>query len=810
MNISFNVNKAKKNEDPIKEQINLFKLKVDETDRYLTSFNIFYDDEVFTCVVEDDEIQISFKDNKITEIECYNQETITKELRETIVKDKTISENLELINGYFFKLDTKSEFSYETDDSNDEESIIEKRKQSTHLTNSFVSSTSSASISNTMTNVQTNTRRRLAQIFETNSCASSDDEDKKVSNKVQLNDSSDDNSSSEDDDSPGSRNVELPSVKPVRFDFNVEMKSVIPDLSDDIITTENNDTDNYIPDDIKNNSKKVGTNSTVHQIINEINSAIKKTKDIIIKPIQTIFEILVENKFQENLFSYIINIPISYPFKPPTISIKSQCNQSLSYALNNCEILNETKWNPATSIYDIINGIYMNLSKFDLSDALEKSTNIDSIFYELSMKFLKITNTEPLNTKNFTLNFDFLKLNDKSNSRGIGYEGPVWDHGAYLRDQELKIISITKLMQQIIPLINSNSEYIKDTCIIPYISQYIYDVSPLEVEKRKDYYTTLFELFNHIYKLNVYNDNFRLSKISEQSKSLVEFPEIVKYISDIQLNVDNTVNKDGEYINTLKEFAFDMIPILGSKRYKFIKEVNALSGFSSDFGRRVAIEMRNLKLNLTKDVSITSSVFFRQDESNMAVMKFIIIPHPDTPYAYGCFEFDMYLPANYPNSPPHVEIITTGGGKFRFNPNLYDNGKVCLSLLGTWSGKGGESWSTESNIYQVLIAIQSVIFCEEPYFNEPGWEKDRNTDKGRIANNNYTEPIRMQTLKLGMVDQLRNPPFGFEDVVRNHFKLQKDNIYKKLDAWCEISTNKGLFMTYYNELKTLVSKLEVV
>jgi len=803
MNISFNVNKAKKNDDPIKEQINLFKLKVDETDRYLTSFNIFHDDEIFTCVVEDDEIQVSYKDNKITDIECYNQETMTKELRETIVKDKTISENLELINGYFFKLDTKSEFSYETDDSEEEEETNKK-----HVFKPTSSLTSNVDIK-TGSTVQTNTRRRLAQIFETNSDESSD-EDEKIFNKMNSHDSSDDESLSEDDNSGGTRIMELPSVKPVKFDFNVEMKSVIPNLSDDIITTENNDTDNYVPTDIKNNSKKIGNNSTVHQIINEINNAIKKTRDIIIKPIQTVFEINVENKFKENTFNYTINIPTSYPFKPPSIIITSLYNQSFSYALNNCEILNETKWNPSTSLYDIINGIYTNLSKFDLSSAFIKSTITDPIFYQLTVKLLEITNTEPLDTKSYTLNFDFLKLQDKSNSRGIGYEhtGPVWDHAGYLRDQEQKIITITKLMQQIIPLINSNADYIKDTCIIPYINQYIYDVSPLEVEKRKDYYTRLFELFNEIYKLNMYNDNFRLNKISEQSKSLVEFPEIVKFISNIQQKIDNTENKDGEYINTMKEFAFDMIQILGSKRYKFIKEVSTLSGFGPDFSRRVAIEMRNLRLNLTKDVSITSSVFFRQDESNMSVMKFIIIPHPDTPYAYGCFEFDMYLPSNYPNSPPHVEIITTGGGKFRFNPNLYDNGKVCLSLLGTWSGSGGESWSKESNIYQVLIAIQSVIFCEEPYFNEPGWEKDRNTDKGRIANNNYTEPIRMQTLKLGMVDQLRNPPFGFEDVVRNHFKLQKDNIYKKLDAWCEISTNKGLFMTYYNELKNLVSKLE--
>ena len=33
-----------------------------------------------------------------------------------------------------------------------------------------------------------------------------------------------------------------------------------------------------------------------------------------------------------------------------------------------------------------------------------------------------------------------------------------------------------------------------------------------------------------------------------------------------------------------------------------------------------------------------------------------------------------------------------GSGTVRFNPNLYQNGKVCLSLLGTWSGGVDEQW----------------------------------------------------------------------------------------------------------------------
>lgn len=55
-------------------------------------------------------------------------------------------------------------------------------------------------------------------------------------------------------------------------------------------------------------------------------------------------------------------------------------------------------------------------------------------------------------------------------------------------------------------------------------------------------------------------------------------------------------------------------------------------------------------------------------------------------------------------------LLTTGGGKVRFNPNLYKSGKVCLSLLGTWGGSAGEIWDkTASSAYQVLVSIQSLI-----------------------------------------------------------------------------------------------------
>lgn len=38
----------------------------------------------------------------------------------------------------------------------------------------------------------------------------------------------------------------------------------------------------------------------------------------------------------------------------------------------------------------------------------------------------------------------------------------------------------------------------------------------------------------------------------------------------------------------------------------------------------------------------------------------------------------------------------------RFNPNLYNDGKVCLSVLNTWHGRPEERWNPEtSSLLQV-------------------------------------------------------------------------------------------------------------
>jgi len=82
----------------------------------------------------------------------------------------------------------------------------------------------------------------------------------------------------------------------------------------------------------------------------------------------------------------------------------------------------------------------------------------------------------------------------------------------------------------------------------------------------------------------------------------------------------------------------------------------------------------------------------------------MIVGPVGTPYEHGLFLFDVRLTPNYPNTPPEFHYLSMCSG--RLNPNLYEDGKVCVSLLGTWSGKGSEVWTPKSNILQVLVSIQ--------------------------------------------------------------------------------------------------------
>jgi len=206
--------------------------------------------------------------------------------------------------------------------------------------------------------------------------------------------------------------------------------------------------------------------------------------------------------------------------------------------------------------------------------------------------------------------------------------------------------------------------------------------------------------------------------------------------------------------------------------------------------RKIKRIMNEIKeLEESKEILKQSGIYVSYNEDNIDKIYVLFIGPIDTPYENGYYFFELTYPDNYPMTPPVMKYCTQGyianskntdHIKVRFNPNLYTNGKVCLSMLNTWKGPGWVPTNTATNI---LVAIQALVFNEEPLRNEPGFE-----DTAKDIVNIYSEVIRFSNYKISLIDQLNNNLGNFEvfreDIIL-YLKENIENYDKKIEDLCQ-------------------------
>ena len=131
--------------------------------------------------------------------------------------------------------------------------------------------------------------------------------------------------------------------------------------------------------------------------------------------------------------------------------------------------------------------------------------------------------------------------------------------------------------------------------------------------------------------------------------------------------------------------------------------------------KRILTDVKHIMKNPLDD----NGIYYMHNEENLYNGKALIIGPSDTPYYSGFYFFDICFPTDYPFSPPKILFCTQGEG-IRFNPNLYTNGKVCLSILNTWAG---EQWSSIQTLTSILLTISSIL-SKNPLLNEPCVKED--------------------------------------------------------------------------------------
>ncbi len=204
--------------------------------------------------------------------------------------------------------------------------------------------------------------------------------------------------------------------------------------------------------------------------------------------------------------------------------------------------------------------------------------------------------------------------------------------------------------------------------------------------------------------------------------------------------------------------------------------------------KRILSDIKYLKNNSLNDLGIYHII----DESNISNMKILIIGPKDTPYEGGFFLFDIEFPEDYPLYPPVVTFRSLSNN-VRFNPNLYTSGKVCLSLLNTWSGP---SWTPQNTIYSVLLSLLSMVFNEEPLRNEPGYEFSSN-----LKIQTYNRIIEYETYNLAIIKILKDVPYDFyefNDIIQEYFNTNYNKYLDILKKYKKVSNNKNYIIDCYD------------
>ena len=192
------------------------------------------------------------------------------------------------------------------------------------------------------------------------------------------------------------------------------------------------------------------------------------------------------------------------------------------------------------------------------------------------------------------------------------------------------------------------------------------------------------------------------------------------------------------------------------------------------------IEKQNLK-NL--------GIYIQFNEENLLEARAMVVGPKGSLYEGGFLFFYIDFPKNYPFSPPDVRYLSRKN--IRINPNIYvgghnkGGGKVCLSILGTWSGP---KWTSIMDITTVFITIQSLL-DNNPLHHEPGQEGNMSE-----VNNLYNQVIKYESINTLLLKNMFDIPqdfLYFIDEMKKEHEKNNQNIREFLD---KMKSNKNIII----------------
>jgi ubiquitin-conjugating enzyme E2 R len=145
----------------------------------------------------------------------------------------------------------------------------------------------------------------------------------------------------------------------------------------------------------------------------------------------------------------------------------------------------------------------------------------------------------------------------------------------------------------------------------------------------------------------------------------------------------------------------------------------------------LAKELKELSKNPTYNISLDNDNIFTWTLG-------LYIIHPESPWHHAYLIAKMHFPNNYPFSPPSFKFSPS-----IFHPNVYVDGRVCISILHEAGNvyqdePSNENWSPAQRVESVIMSIISIL--DDPNISSPA-----NIDASNLWRDNreaYNEKIR--------------------------------------------------------------------
>jgi ubiquitin-conjugating enzyme E2 G1 len=120
------------------------------------------------------------------------------------------------------------------------------------------------------------------------------------------------------------------------------------------------------------------------------------------------------------------------------------------------------------------------------------------------------------------------------------------------------------------------------------------------------------------------------------------------------------------------------------------------------------------------------------DPTNFFKWNVLLIGPPDTPFEGGIIKALIEFPFEYPSKPPSFKFTENF-----FHPNVYSDGKVCISILHEGVDQFGyedisERWNPSHSVNSILMSILSMI-------SSPNFESPANVSASKLWRENYDE-----------------------------------------------------------------------